>query len=177
VDLHYADAFGHRLSAPVVHVVRTPGMAPAQIRIAVEADAITSTGRGRVALDNPENVALDAILAVVAGAGVGVEPSSRPVVVPAHGHLDVPLRLDNPDAPPGGTVPIYAWVTIARDDRHETAVVSTNVAVVDAAGRDGPVIGALGLAAILAAVVTLAVLWRRRRSAPRTRAERRRDAS
>jgi len=52
--------------------------------------------------------------------------------------------------------------------------------VVDAPGQGRSAIGALGLAAMLAAAAAaaaLAVIWLRRRSAPRTRAERRRDAS
>jgi hypothetical protein len=178
VRLRYSDAFGHVTSAPVVHVVRTPGMALSPLEVTIEMGPLAATAEGRVRIVNPEPVALDGTLGVVGGADLAIAPSAQAVTVPGRGTLDVPLHVENHGALAGSTVPLYAYLTVPRGDHQDSAVGTAGVAIVDAAPTRlaSPIVIVPALA--VAVVVLLALAWWRvtRPGRGRPRADRRRGS-
>lgn len=176
VQLHYADGFGRATSAPVVHVVQSPGLSPPAFTVAVEGGPVASGGNGRVRIENPEPVALAGTLGVVTGNDLSARPAERPVEVAARGALEVPLELENRGALPGSTVPIYAYVTLARDGRQETRVASAGIEIADPESPARPA-GWMVAATVLLVLAAAAVAgWARMRrtTGPASRAARRR---
>jgi hypothetical protein len=177
VQLHYADGFGHQMSAPAVHVVRTAGNPSGAVSLAVEATSVGDEGTATIRLANPEATRVAGTLALVASAELAVTPAERPIEMAAGGTLTVPVRIENRSAIPGSTAALWAYVTLERGASIETLVASAALPIgPGAAEQSRPSEMILPLAAVGAAAI---LLWGVRRllapaRVPRSRADRRR---
>ena len=177
VQLHYTDGFGHRMSAPAVHVVRTAGIPPGAVTLAVEATSVGDEGTATIRLANREAARVTGTLALVASVELAVTPAGRPIEMAAGETLSVPVRIENRGAIPGSTAALWAYVTLERGSSVETLVANAALPVgLGAAEQTRPSELILPLAGASAAAL---LLWGARRllapaRTPRSRADRRR---
>jgi hypothetical protein len=177
VVLEYADAFGHRMSVPAVHVVRTAATPPSDLHLAVETHPLATTGTATVRIENREAAPIGGSLALVTSGELAVTPSERAVEVPAGETLEVVLRVENRGAFPDSTAALWATLTLPRGSHVDTLVASGTIPI----GDPSPAPSGLGVGIPIAAGAVLAAiaLWAGRRwlaptRAPRSRADRRR---
>jgi hypothetical protein len=175
VVLHYADGFGHRMSVPAVHQVRTAATPPSAVGLTVETSPMTTTGTAIVRIDNREAAPIAGSLAILTSGELGVTPSERAVDVPAGETLEVPLRLENRDAFPDSTAALWATLTLPRASHVDTLVTSGTIPIAEAS--PAPAVPAFAIP-LAAGAALAAVVWGMRRwlapRAPRSRADRRR---
>lgn len=175
VQLHYADGFGHRMSAPAVHVLRTAGAPDGRVVLAIDATPVVASGTVTVRIANREDAPVSGTLGLVPSTELVVTPIERPVEIAPGADLTVPVHVENRGALEGSTTAVWAWLTIQRATHVETLAAGAAVPVVappDPKARTRILL-------TLAGVSTVVLLgWAIRRllasPAPPTRAERRR---
>ena len=177
VQLHYADGFGHRMSAPAVHVVRTSGTASGAVTLALEATSVADAGTATVRLASAETARVAGTLVLVPGVELTTTPVERAIEIAAGETLTVPVRIENRGAIAGSSAALWAYVTLERGSAIETLVASAPLPIgTGAAEAPRPSAIVLPLAAVAAVA---ALLWGARRllapaRTPRSRADRRR---
>jgi hypothetical protein len=177
VQVHYADAFGHRSSAPAVHLVRTAGTPPLDADLSLTTQPVAKTGTATARIENREATALVGTLRAIASADLTVVPAERPIEVAPGGTLVVPLTLENRDAQPESTGALWVYATVPRGSWTGAlaALGAVPIAAAEEAAPAGP-----GIVLPLAIIVGVGLaLWGLRRllappGATATRAERRR---
>jgi hypothetical protein len=168
VELHYADAFGVRRSAPAVHQVRTAATPALDVAFALEVAPLVATGTATVRLENRETTAIAGTLHALTTDDLSVAPAERAIELAAHGTLAVPLTLESRGASPDSTGALWAWVTIPRGTHVDSLTAHAAVPVVSAAAETP---GAAGAAVPLAIIASLGLaLWGARRLVARPRA-------
>jgi hypothetical protein len=177
VQLRYADATGHRMSAPAVHVVRTAGTPAANVAIAMDARFETiERGGGTVRITNHETAPASGTLTLVGNEELLLTPRERAIEVPPGSTVALPFEIGNRGALPDSAVALWASLALARGASVETVVASAVIPVtVAVAAPERP----WGLVAVGAVALLALVAWRLRRAVapsdgPRTRAHRRR---
>jgi len=179
VQLRYADGFGHRMSAPAVHVLRTGGSPDGNVSVALEATDLAASGSATVRITNREAEPVRGTLGLVGSTEIAVSPAERPIEVAPGATLTVPVTLENRGVLDGSATALWAWVTLARPSWVETLTANTAVSVVTAPRNDERRYDRRLLALGGVAVVALLLLGIRRllapKDAPRTRAARRRS--
>ena len=179
VQLRYADGFGHRMSAPAVHVLRTGGSPDGNVSVALEATDLAASGSATVRITNREAEPVRGTLGLVGSTEIAVSPAERPIEVAPGATLTVPVTLENRGVLDGSATALWAWVTLARPSWVETLTANTAVSVVTAPRNDERRYDRRLLALGGVAVVALLLLGIRGllapKDAPRTRAARRRS--
>jgi len=185
VQLRYADGFGHRMSAPAVHVLRTGGSPDGNVSVALEATDLTVSGSGSgsgsatVRITNREAEPVRGTLGLVGSTEIAVSPAERQIEVAPGATLTVPVTIENHGALDGSATALWAWVTLTRPSWVETLTANTALSVVSAARNDERGWDRRLLALGGVAAVALLLLGIRRllapKNAPRTRAARRRS--
>jgi len=177
VQLRYADATGHRMSAPAVHVVRTAGTPAANVAIAMDARFETiERGGGTVRITNHETAPASGTLTLVGNEELLLTPRERAVEVQPGSTVALPFEIGNRGALPGSAVALWASLALARGATVDTVVTSAVVPVtVAVAAPERP----WGLVVMGGAALLALVIWRLRRAVapsegPRSRAHRRR---
>jgi len=178
VQLHYSDGFGHPLSAPAVHVLRTAGTPAGEVDLALETTPVAETGTATVRIENREAAAVTGTLHVVASAELGVTPAERPLEIAPGATLTVPVHVENHGALDGSTAALWAYVTLARPTYVDTLAASAAVPVVPPVRNESR--ARTVLLALAGAAAVGCLLWGARRllapaAAPRSRADRRRS--
>ncbi|HLK09812.1 MAG TPA: hypothetical protein VKW76_00355 [Candidatus Binatia bacterium] len=161
IRVRYADANGYPLSALLVHLVRTPGAPAGPVRAGLVAGPVTTFGTARLRLEDPGPRAVAGRVVVALPAELTTDPESQPAQVPAQGHVELPLVVQNASALVGSAYPMYALFEYDWEGVHQAVVgeATLRVAAASAAGRGVPL--AVGTAALLATLALFAVLWRR----------------
>jgi GAF domain-containing protein len=178
VQLHYGDAFGHRTSAPAVHLVRTAGTPALDVGLSVTTQPLTSSAEATARIENREATTLAGTLHAITTVDLAVTPAERPIEVAPNSTLVVPLRVESRGAPPESTGALWVYATLPRGAWTEALAAQVAVPIVSAVAEEttGPGI-VLPIAIIVA--VGCAIWGARRLLAPArpgaTRAERRRE--
>jgi hypothetical protein len=156
-----ADDASAALAAPVVvALVATPGTAPATVRVSLESEPVTRTGRADIRLANPGAAAVDGRVVVVLPDGLATEPQTHPARVPAAGSVVVPISIENRAALPPGTYAFYALFEYPEGDAQQTAIAKGLLTIAAPPGSGWrPLV--IGVVATLATIALLGLALRR----------------
>jgi hypothetical protein len=176
IVLHYADAFGRRMSVPAVHQIRTTATTPSDVRLAIEPTPIVTAGTAVVRIENRETAAVTGTLATIASGDLAVEPARRAIEVAPGASIAVPLRVENRSALPGSTTMLWAYATLERGGWVETVIASGTIPIGDPSTTSvSPRIALVLAGVVVAALAAWSVRrWLAPRHAHRSRADRRR---
>jgi len=179
VQLHYADGFGHRMSAPAVHVLRTGGSPDGKVDVTLEASPLATTGNATVRVTNHEDAPVKGTLRLVTSTEIAASPAERPIEVGPGATLTVPVTIENRGALDGSATAVWAAVTLMRPSWVETLTASTAVSIVPPPREDerrwATPLKTLGAIAVIALLLWIGRRLLAPRAAPGTRAARRRS--
>jgi hypothetical protein len=179
VQLHYKDGFGHPMSAPAVHVLRTGGSPAGNVDVTLEATDLATTGSATVRIRNREDRPATGTLRLVTSTEIVASPAERPIEVAPGATLTVPVRLENRGALDGSATGIWAAVTLTRPSWVETLTANAAVSILAAPRDDERRYDTVLTAFVAVALVALLLVGGRRllgpKASPRTRAARRRS--
>ncbi len=162
IRLRYTARDGQARSELLVHLVRTPGAPPSDVRATLAAEPVSRLGHAAVTLENatPEGVA--GRLVVALPFDLRTDPESRPAEVAASGRISLPVVVQNVAARPGDHRPVFALFEYDRDGTHHAVLAEATLSVVGRRGDRRPLV--VGLAALAVALSILAIAWRRARA-------------
>jgi uncharacterized protein (DUF58 family) len=163
VNLRYADGRGEEREQPFVALIRTPAAPASPLDVRLEAGPVAGAGTVRLSISNATDIPAAGRVVAVLPDALHTAPESQPVQVPAGTERVVPFVVQNRDAAPRETYPVYAWFEYTLEGTHYTAVAEASLrTTAEHAGHSVPLlVGGVLTAAAIGAVV-LAV----RRSRP-----------
>jgi hypothetical protein len=154
------DASAAAAAPVVVALVATPGTAPAAVRVSLESEPVTRSGRADIRLANPGAAEVDGRIVIVLPDGLATDPRTYPARVPATGSAVVTVAIENRGALPPGTYAGYALFEYAEGDSQQTAMAKGLLTVAPPAGSESlPLL--VGAFALLVAIAFLGLALRR----------------
>ncbi|TMA40644.1 MAG: hypothetical protein E6J83_13630 [Deltaproteobacteria bacterium] len=162
IRLRYAAGDGRARSGLLVHLIRTPGAPPPDVRATLATEPVSRLSHAAVMLENaaPERVA--GRLVVALPLDLRTDPESLPAEIAASGRISLPVVVQNVGARPGDLRPVFALFEYDRDGTHHTVLAEATLPVVGRSGDRRPLV--VGLAALAVALSILAIAWRSARA-------------
>jgi hypothetical protein len=156
--VRYADAGGAARSVPVVALLSTPEAPPEAVRATLTAAA---PGTVRLLLENTGPRPVAGRVISVLPSGLGSEPETHPVAIPAGGRRAVPMTLLWRGAATGSAHPVWAVFEYLEAGAHHATAARVDVTMPPHPGRARVLPLAVGAAALGLTLVVLAAAWRR----------------
>ena len=158
VHVRYAGREGRARSELLVHLVRTPGAPPSDVRVTLETEPVARLGHAVVTLENAAPRQVAGRLVVALPPDLRTDPESQPAEVAASGRISLPIVVQNVGGPPGRGSPALRPLRV-RAGRHRAVVGESTLSVVAPRAGGRPLL--VGLGALAVALAILAVASRR----------------